>query len=125
MRVGFAVQVDEGLESTVYDHFGSAPAFVIVDTELEQTATVDNSNTHQVHGACNPAATLGGSHIDAMVVGGIGAGAITKLNAMGIKIFRSGAVTVNENISLLKENKLREIAAGDSCQGHQGQCGHH
>ena len=125
MKVGFAVQVDEGLESTVYDHFGSAPAFVIVDTELKQTATVDNSNTHQVHGACNPAATLGGTQIDAMVVGGIGAGAVMKLNAMGIKIFRAGAAKVQENIELLKENKLNEITASDSCQGHQGQCGHH
>jgi predicted Fe-Mo cluster-binding NifX family protein len=124
MKVGFAVQVNEGLESTVYDHFGSAPAFLIVDTDQEQIAAVDNSNTHQVHGACNPAATLGGSQIDAMVVGGIGAGAIMKLNAMGVKVFSAGAARVSENIHLLKENKLREITANDACGGHQGQCGH-
>jgi predicted Fe-Mo cluster-binding NifX family protein len=33
MKVGFAVQSHEGIESKVYDHFGSAPAFIIVDTE--------------------------------------------------------------------------------------------
>jgi predicted Fe-Mo cluster-binding NifX family protein len=124
MKVGFTVEVNEGLESTVYDHFGSAPAFLIVDTEGEQTATLDNTGNHQVHGACNPAAALGGRQIDAMVVGGIGAGAIMKLNAMGVKVFYAGAPSVKENIVLLKENKLREVSPNDGCGGHQGQCGH-
>ena len=35
MKVGFAVQSDQGIESKVYDHFGSAPAFIIVDTETK------------------------------------------------------------------------------------------
>ena len=124
MRVGFAVQVDEGLESAVYDHFGSAPAFIIVDTEQEKIATVNNSNMNHVHGACNPVAALGGNQIDALIVGGIGAGAIMKLNAMGIKIYRAGAASVRENVGLLKGNYLREITANESCGGHQGQCGH-
>lgn len=124
MKVGFAVQVNQGLESVVYDHFGSAPAFIIVDTELEQISTVDNSNASHVHGACNPVAALGGNSIDALVVGGIGAGAIMKLNALGVKVYNAGAATVSENIALLKENRLRELSMEDSCRSHQGQCGH-
>jgi len=125
MKVGFAVQADEGLESTVYDHFGSAPAFVIVDTEQEQIGSVNNPEQEHQHGACNPMAKLGGNQIDALVVGGIGAGAIMKFNTMGIQVFRAGAAKVNENIALLKENKLRMITANDACGGHQGgQCGH-
>jgi predicted Fe-Mo cluster-binding NifX family protein len=125
MKVGFAVQADEGLESTVYDHFGSAPAFLIIDTERQNIGSVDNSNAPHEHGNCNPMAKLGGNQIDTLVVGGIGAGAIMKLNAMGIKVFRAGAAKVSENIVLLKENKLRSITANDACGGHQGgQCGH-
>ena len=125
MKVGFAVQIDQGLESAVYDHFGSAPAFLIVDTEEQQVAKVTNPDAqHEAHGNCNPMGKLGGNHIDALVVGGIGAGAIMRLNAMGIKIYRAGAAKVRENIDLLKENKLYEITANDSCGGHQGQCGH-
>jgi predicted Fe-Mo cluster-binding NifX family protein len=124
MKVGFAVQVNQGLESAVYDHFGSAPAFIIVDTDQRQISTVDNTNAQHVHGACNPVTALGGNSIDAMVVGGIGPGAIMKLNAMGVKVFRAGATTVNENIALLKENKLHELSVSDSCQEHGGQCGH-
>jgi predicted Fe-Mo cluster-binding NifX family protein len=124
MKVGFAVQLNEGLESAVYGHFGSAPAFIIVDTDLKQVSAVDNTNAHHVHGACNPMMALGGNNIDAMVVGGIGPGAIKKLNAMGVKVYRAGAPTVNENIALLGANQLRELSMNDSCQEHGGQCGH-
>jgi predicted Fe-Mo cluster-binding NifX family protein len=124
MKVGFAVQFNEGLGSLVYDHFGSAPAFIIVDTDLKQVSAVDNTNAHHIHGACNPVMALGGNSIDAMVVGGIGPGAIMKLNAMGVKVFRAGAATVNENIALLGQNRLQEISMDDSCQEHGGQCGH-
>jgi predicted Fe-Mo cluster-binding NifX family protein len=124
MKVGFAVQLNEGLESTVYGHFGSAPAFIIVDTDLKQVSAVDNTNAHHVHGACNPIMALGGNSIDAMVVGGIGPGAITKLNAMGVKVYRAGAPTVNGNIALLGANQLQELSMNDSCQEHGGQCGH-
>jgi predicted Fe-Mo cluster-binding NifX family protein len=86
MKVGFAVQFNEGLESMVYGHFGSAPAFIIVDTDLKQVSAVDNNNAHHVHGACNPVMALGGNNIDAMVVGGM-PGAIMKLNAMGVKVY--------------------------------------
>jgi predicted Fe-Mo cluster-binding NifX family protein len=124
MKVGFAVAVNEGLESTVYDHFGSAPAFLIIDTDQQQVGAVDNSNAEHSHGNCNPMAKLGGTQIDALVVGGIGAGAIMKLNMMGVKIYRAGAPKVRENIDLLLGSKLQEITANDSCGGHQGQCGH-
>lgn len=124
MKVGFAVELNKGLESAVYGHFGSAPAFIIVDTDLKQVSAVDNTNAHHVHGACNPIMALGGNRIDAMVVGGIGAGAIVKLNSMGIKVYRAGAPTVNGNIALLGEHQLQEISMNDSCQQHGGECGH-
>jgi predicted Fe-Mo cluster-binding NifX family protein len=123
MKVGFAVQVNQGLESAVYGHFGSAPAFVIVDTDLPQVLAVDNTNAHHVHGACNPVMALGGNNVDAMVVGGIGPGAIMKLNAMGISVYRAGAVTVGENMALLLKNQLPLISLNESCQQHGGQCG--
>ncbi len=124
MKVGFAVQIDQGLESTVYGHFGSAPAFIIVDTDSNQVAKVDNANAQHVHGACNPIMALGGNSIDAMIVGGIGRGAVIKLNAMGVRVFRAGAPTVGENLSLLGENQLQEVSMEGACQEHGGQCGH-
>ena len=84
MKVGFAVQFNDGLESAVYDHFGSAPAFIIVDTDQRQVSAVDNTNAHHVHGACNPVQALGGNNIDAMVVGGIGPAADPNTEDAGV-----------------------------------------
>ncbi len=124
MKVCFAVQKDEGLESTVYGHFGSAPAFIVVDTEAETAATVANRDRNHAHGACNPMAAIGGQRVDAVVVGGIGAGALMRLNAEGIKVFRAAGPSVRANLSLIKDNMLPEMTAQNTCAGHQGGCGH-
>jgi len=124
MKVGFAVHTNEGMESKVYDHFGSSPAFIIVDTVGKEVLTVNNRDLNHVHGACNPVMALDGRSVDAMVVGGIGAGAISKLNAMGVKVYGAGAPTVKENLALLNENKLQELSTLHACRAHQGSCGH-
>jgi len=124
MKVGFAVLKDEGIGSRVYDHFGSSPAFVIVDTEGKEVLTVNNRDLHHAHGACNPIMALDGKRVDAMIVGGIGAGALMKLNAIGIKVYGAGAPTVEENLVLLSGNKLQELSVNNSCRAHQGGCGH-
>jgi ArsR family transcriptional regulator len=124
MKVGFAVQNNDGMKSRVYDHFGSAPAFVIVDTEGKEVLTVNNRDLHHAHGACNPIMALDGKSVDAMVVGGIGAGAINKLNAMGVKVYAAGAPTVKENLELLSQDKLEELSSNNACRAHQGGCGH-
>src|SRR4030042_5095341 len=114
MKGGFAVQGNEGVESKVYDHFGSAPAFVIVDTDGKEVLTVNNQDLHHVHGACNPIMAFDGKSVEAMIVGGIGAGAINKLNAMGVKVYASGAPTVKENLELLGRNKLEELSVSNA-----------
>ena len=128
MKVCFAVQKDDGVESVVYGHFGSAPAFIVVDTEAADAAvTVNNRDLNHVHGACNPIQAIGGLKPDAVVVGGIGAGAINRLNAEGVKVYRAAAETVKQNLALLKESKLSELSVQHACAGHtqgQGGCAH-
>jgi predicted Fe-Mo cluster-binding NifX family protein len=113
------------MESKVYGHFGSAPAFVIVDTEGNGTDAVDNRDLHHAHGMCNPVAAIGGRQVDAVVVGGIGGGAINKLNAMGVRVFAAAAPTVQENLTLFAGNRLNELSLQHACQHHgPGGCGH-
>jgi len=125
MKVCFAVQKDEGVDSAVYNHFGSAPAFIMVDTEIQASETVQNQDKNHMHGACNPVMALGGRNVDAVVVGGIGAGALRKLNAEGIVVYASLAQTVKENLVLLSEGRLPVLSVQQACQGHAGGCGHH
>ena len=124
MKVCFPVQKDEGVESQVYNHFGSAPVFIVVETEEKDVQRVDNRDLHHLHGACNPVMALGGQKVDALVVGGIGGGALMKLNAMGVKVYGAGSWTVKENLELLRGNKLQELTMDHSCRAHEGGCAH-
>ena len=68
MKVCFPVQRNEGVESRVYNHFGSAPMFVVVDTEINDVSVVTNSDRNHSHGACNPIRALGDQEVDAVVL---------------------------------------------------------
>jgi len=125
MKVGFAVQSDEGLESKVYNHFGSAPMFVVVETGAAKVETIHNQDLNHSHGACSPMKALGGQKIDALIVGGIGGGALMGLNAMGIKVYAAEAQTIRDNLELLIQNRLPELSMQNACQAHQGGCGPH
>ncbi len=59
-----------------------------------------------------------------MVVGGIGAGALMKLNADGIKVYKLIKETVKENLDLLKDEMLPELTLKYICGRHQGCCDH-
>ncbi len=126
MKICFPVQKDEGLSSAVYGHFGSAPMFLIYDTTKHDIETIDNRDAHHVHGACSPMKALNNQKVDAIVVGGIGAGALTRLNQMGIRVHRAEAETVAGNLSILNTRSLPELTIQGCCGGHgsDGNCAH-
>ncbi|MEN6332750.1 MAG: NifB/NifX family molybdenum-iron cluster-binding protein [Phycisphaerales bacterium] len=125
MKVAIPVGEYCGLESQVYGHFGSAPVFVLVDSETMSIEPLGNADQVHVHGQCSPMKALAGSMPDAIVVGGIGAGALVGLRHAGIKVYRAAGKTVAEVVSLLKNGQLSEVSPGDTCAGHSGGGGCH
>jgi predicted Fe-Mo cluster-binding NifX family protein len=126
MKICFPVQKDEGMNSTVYNHFGSAPMFVLVDTDANSVNVISNRDQHHSQGACSPMKALDNQKVDAIVVGGIGAGALNGLNRMGIRVHRSQATTIQENVAMLKDRTLPELTPEQCCGGHSqdGGCAH-
>lgn len=122
MKVCIPVQENKGLDSIAYDHFGSAPFFLIYDLAKEEIKVIVNGDLHHAHGMCQPLNALGGEKVDAIMVGGIGAGALMKLNNQGVKAYRVEGGSAAENIELLKRNELKEFSINTSCQHHN--CGH-
>lgn len=118
MKVCFPVAENQGLESKVYEHFGSAPGFVVVDMTTSEVTAINNHDQIHEHGGCNPVAGLGGNQVDAVVVGGIGGGALHKLNSSGMRVFQAQAGTIADNIALFKSNALPEYMPGHTCGGH-------
>ena len=118
MKVCFPVTADEGLESPVYAHFGSAPLFLLVDTDTTAVAALGNRDLHHAHGQCSPLRALGDAAIDAIVVGGIGGGALRGLQAAGLKVYRAQEGTIADNLALFAHQQLPEVLPGEACGGH-------
>ena len=123
MKVCFPVKSNEGMNSIPYNHFGSAPEFVICDLESNDVKTIGNGDLGHEHGKCQPIKALSGEVVDAVVVGGIGKGAIVKLNSMGIKVYQAIEGNIEENINSLKNGELKEFDSNHTCN-HDG-CSHH
>ncbi|MFZ5351647.1 MAG: NifB/NifX family molybdenum-iron cluster-binding protein [Bacillota bacterium] len=122
MRVCIPIGENKGLDSIAFDHFGSAPFFLIYNLANEEMKLIQNQDLHHTHGMCQPLKAIAGESVDAILVAGIGAGALNKLRNQGIRVFRAESSTAAKNIELLKNNKLHEFEADHSC-GHHG-CGH-
>jgi predicted Fe-Mo cluster-binding NifX family protein len=120
MKIAFPVVEDKGLDSDVHVHFGSAPHFVFVDLDTDTVETFDNPDQDHDHGACNPMAALGGRKVDGVVVGGIGGGALKKLNSDGITVYRAIEGTVGDNARMIKAGNLPVFDPGQVCGHHHG-----
>ncbi len=126
MKVCFPVQHVEGMESRVFNHFGSAPFFIVVDTSTNEVSTITNRDRHHAQGACNPVLALDNQSIDAVVVGGIGGGALQRLNLSGIRVYRAAAESVRDNVALYLAKGLQEFGMVHVCgrHSHGGGCAH-
>jgi predicted Fe-Mo cluster-binding NifX family protein len=118
VNVCIPVIEDQGLKSRVNPHFGSAPLFVVVETESGTCRTIPNGNQHHEHGACQPLSALAGESIDSVIVGGIGMGAVQKLKAAGIRVFISRLETVDETLAAFKDGSLAEATPATACAHH-------
>ncbi len=121
MKIAFPTRDDQGLESPVYGHFGSADFFIIAETGSDTVETVANKDRGHHPGQCQPLSALGRLDVDAVAVGGIGGGALFKLQAAGIKIYRAVEGTVRENLALIEAGRLPEFTADQTCAGHDAK----
>lgn len=118
MKICIPVENNEGIESVLYDHFGSAPHFLIYDTETGNHAAVSNSNQHHTHGMCQPIEALSGSKFDVIVCRGMGARAVQKLNMSGIQVYKTEREKVKDIIEHYENESRNPLTPDGACQDH-------
>ena len=124
MKLCLPVTENNGIKSPVSEHFGSAPFFMIVDTDTLECTAITNTNSEHAHGMCQPLSVLSAYQFDGIVVGGIGTGALNKLRASNIKVFKTSQNNITETIKAYKENNLTEMTPETACTHHNGHnCG--
>jgi predicted Fe-Mo cluster-binding NifX family protein len=115
MKICIPVTHDSGAASRLSPHFGSAPLFLMVDDEGGALRALPNRNAHHEHGSCSPVAALAGERVDVAIVGGIGAGAMAKLCAAGIRVYLSRHATVGEAVAAYRAGELTPVTPGMAC----------
>lgn len=121
MKIAFPIEIDRGMDSELYGHFGSAPIFAIVDDVDGSFAAVANDQHGHAHGQCQPTSGLVERAVQAVVCQGMGLRAVQKLNEIGASVYlAAGERTVGEALAAFKAGKLTLFQPGDACQGHHG-----
>ena len=110
MKVCIPVSEQRGLESPVHGHFGSAPGFISVDAETLAVETLSNGDLGHEHGTCSPVRALAGAKPGAVLVGGLGAGAL----AGGIPMGEGFTVRMQVAARQPVENLVAAVALTDA-----------
>ncbi len=117
MKICIPTEEPMGLDSVAYGHFGSAPYFLIYDTETKEIEVINNNEAE--HEQCNPVAPIRDKGVKALMVAGMGSGALQKFVALGINVYKietgTKVRTIVENLDL---DKMEQLVIDNCCQGH-------
>jgi ArsR family transcriptional regulator len=80
------------------------------------------------HGMCGAVSVLQSASVDTLIVGGIGAGAISKLAAINVAVYSSNQATIGQALEALERGELHRVDMSQACghhgHGHDHGCGH-
>ncbi len=112
-----AIPVNDKSENTeICISFGRTPYFLIYDNETQKSEYLDNGAAASQGGAGIKAAQmLADCGVKILITPSCGENAIGVLDAAEIGVYKSGSVSVSENIKAFDEgrlNKLSDIHAG-------------
>ena len=120
MKIAVTAESNNGLESTVAQHFGHAPYFMLVD--------VENGEVTAAQGVANPFAEghqpgqipdfIKEQNADVILSGGMGGRAIQFFEQAGIKAATGANGTVRQALENYLGGKLTEAAPCDESVEH-------
>ncbi len=118
MKICMPVQDENGLDSLVFGHFGSAPFFAVYDTEAKNVSFSNNNESEHEHGKCMPVDAIRALNAEAVLCRGMGMRAANLLIEAGIKPFLVDAVTIADAIGKYDKREIRVLDESSSCQSH-------
>ncbi len=112
------VSENAGENSTIFNHFGSAPYFAIYDNDNKSISIIKNSVSEHEHGSCMPVDAISGTGAHAVLCKGMGMRAANLLIEAGIIPYIVDAETVSDAINQYNAKNITKINASNSCQNH-------
>lgn len=116
MRVCIPTNEARGLASAISGHFGRARYFALADTADGSVELIGNERVCPGGGRCDSAEVLRGRRVDAVVCAGIGAGALARLQALGVRVVAAEAVDVAGALAALRAGRVRPFDPASACR---------
>ena len=117
MKLCIPIIENRFLGSEISGHFGKAPAYLLVETSGNEVAGLLERGARGKE-ACAPVEAMVKSGVEAVVCGGLGAGAMERLGSAGIHVYQTSARTVEEMLEEFVEGNLRAMEPARLCAGH-------
>jgi len=124
MKVAIPIQENNGLESNLFDHFGKAKKFLIVDSDSQNYEVTENQKLSGIKTKCKSHQFSDDIMIDAVITKCIGDGSLRKLNHENIKVFKAEDGNIKNNIELLKSGDLNLFHMFDICRDNKNKKEH-
>ncbi len=128
MRIAFPVEDHRGLDDRIFEHFGHAPAFLLVDVDGEGRVTGVSTldNTFQGHhGPGMVPALLARAGVNVLICRGLGRRAMEYFRQLGIEVIGGASGRVGEVLNLylsglLESRDYRPAERWGGCHEQEG-----
>ncbi len=111
MRIAFPVYDHRGLNEEIFEHFGHAPAFLLVEVEggtVRSYETVENPHSEE-HGPGVVPSFLAQLGVDVLICGGMGGRARLFFQQLGIEVITGAQGKVSEILEAYLSGKLMSL----------------
>ena len=106
MKIAFPIQRDQGMESPLSEHLGTAPLFLIVDSDSRDYQCVENQKIKN-GSSCKGGLLPQKAGAEIIVTHCIGDGSLRGLNKSDIHVYAAQGKTVAENLDHWNQGKLK------------------
>lgn len=120
MKITVTAESNNGLESTVAQHFGHAPFFIMVDMENGEVTTAQGvaNPFAEAHQPGQIPAFIHEQKANVILSGGMGGRAIDFFDQLGIKAVTGATGTVRQALENYLGGKMKEAAPCSESMAH-------
>ena len=115
--IAIPTQGSKGLDDQVYEHFGKAPTFTLLNVETGGLTIVDNTSDH-MGGTVSPPELIRSIGADILAVGHLGAKAADRCAELGITVLCGARGSVREAMDQFREGRLSPPSPATMCHHH-------
>lgn len=113
--IAIPTQGNRGLDEQVYDHFGKAPTFTLLNIETGGLTIIDNTSDH-MGGTVSTPELIRSIGADTLAVGHLGTKAANRCAELGITVLCGARGRVRDVMDQLRSGRLSPPGPGTTCQ---------